>query len=145
MTDQNEKKIISLLTDINNRIDKVDMRLAFGSSNLDMLLRFANLTDWVSLSELPEDGFVLESMAEYLSADGFIYRAMDKTGIRIKLTRKGYSLLKSGGFAQIERNEQTQKRQEENKKHWWDLKMSMVQLIIMIIVAILTFFLGKCT
>lgn len=144
MTDQNEKKIVSLLTEINNRVDKIDMRFAFGSSSLDMLLRLANQTDWVSISELPEDSFVLESMAEYLRKDGFILMALDKSGMRIKLTPKGYSLIKSGGFAQIERNEQAKKIQEENEKHWWDIKMNIVQLIVLIIVAIFTFFLGKC-
>ena len=143
--DNDSKKIIELLDSINNKIEKVDMRLAFGSKKLDRFMGQLNLnsTQRKNINEIDGDLQINISITEYLKNEGFVKCALTKDSMDVCLTNKGKALVLSGGFSQIELNEKLKKVQEEKNNHWWQLKMSIAQWFVLLLSTVLSFVLGK--
>lgn len=112
------------------------MDMNFNASDMDEILKKADLKGWLALSDLGKDPYVLEAMAEYLRDNEYVKISISKDGVRVLLTNRGYAFIKSGGFT-------ADKMKKEKEKRRKILRDNIFHVIIPILLSLMTFFLGK--
>lgn len=136
MQDRDYKKSIELLKGIDKKLSRIYMGMNFNASDMDEILKKADLKGWLALSDLGEDPYVLEAMAEYLRDNEYVKISISKDGVRVLLTNRGYAFIKSGGFT-------ADKIKKEKEKRRKILRDNIFHVIIPILLSLMTFFLGK--
>ncbi len=136
MQDRDYKKSIELLKEIDKKLSKIYMDMNFNASDMDEILKKADLKGWLALSDLGKDPYVLEAMAEYLRDNEYVKISISKDGVRVLLTNRGYAFIKSGGFT-------ADKMKKEKEKRRKILRDNIFHVIIPILLSLMTFFLGK--
>ena len=136
MQDRDYKKSIELLKGIDKKLSKIYMDMNFNASDLDEILKRADLHKWFALSDMGKDRYILEAMAEYLRDNEYVKISLTKDGTSVLLTNKGYAFIKSGGFT-------ADKIKKEKEKRRKILRDNIFHVIIPILLSLMTFFLGK--
>lgn len=136
MQDRDYKKSIELLKGIDKKLSRIYMGMNFNASDMDEILKKADLKGWLALSDLGKDPYVLEAMAEYLRDNEYVKISISKDGVRVLLTNRGYAFIKSGGFT-------ADKIKKEKEKRRKILRDNIFHVIIPILLSLMTFFLGK--
>jgi hypothetical protein len=136
MQDRDYKKSIELLKGIDKKLSRIYMGMNFNASDMDEILKKADLKGWLALSDLGKDPYVLEAMAEYLRDNEYVKISISKDGVRVLLTNRGYAFIKSGGFT-------ADKMKKEKEKRRKILRDNIFHVIIPILLSLMTFFLGK--
>lgn len=114
MQDRDYKKSIELLKEIDKKLSKIYMDMNFNASDLDEILKRADLHKWFALSDMGKDRYILEAMAEYLHNNEYVQISLTKDGTSVLLTNKGYAFIKSGGFTADKIKKEKEKRKKKN-------------------------------
>lgn len=115
-------KIARTLEGIKKRLDRnsgVKAELIYKSKDLDKVLFSGFIHEDVSISLIPGDKYVNETLAYYLENEGLVKMMASKDGTSFTLTAKGYTFKNYGGFTALEKEEERRRKQERLRQNIW--------------------------